>query len=150
VMAIGGIAELLWGVSAEQESLEDIAKPLTAEDAEQGDEGRPEETPPPRRPPARSRFRPGPGQTFYSPGMIGTAFSSRPQAAHRALVEEVDTIERVLADRGALTRSELARAVGARFWGPGRFAEALREAVSRGGIRRLSRTTYGPAAPARN
>jgi hypothetical protein len=40
--------------------------------------------------------------------------------------------------------------IGARFWGPGRFAEALREAVSRGGIRRLSRTTYSPAAPARN
>ena len=31
VMAIGGIAELLFGVKAEQQSLEDIAKPLTAE-----------------------------------------------------------------------------------------------------------------------
>ena len=35
VMAIGGIAELLFGVNAEGKSLEDIAKPLTAEDAEE-------------------------------------------------------------------------------------------------------------------
>ena len=34
IMAIGGIVELFLGVRAEQESLEDIAKPLTAEDAE--------------------------------------------------------------------------------------------------------------------
>jgi len=32
VMAVGGIAELLFGVKAEQTPLEDIAKPLTAED----------------------------------------------------------------------------------------------------------------------
>src|SRR3954447_12138615 len=34
VMALGGIAELVYGVRAEGESLEDIAKPLTAEEAE--------------------------------------------------------------------------------------------------------------------
>jgi MFS family permease len=33
-MALGGIAELLFGVGAEQKSLEDIAKPLTVEEAE--------------------------------------------------------------------------------------------------------------------
>jgi MFS family permease len=33
VMAIGGIAELLFGVSAEQPPLADIAKTLTAEEA---------------------------------------------------------------------------------------------------------------------
>ena len=32
VMAIGGIAEILFGVSAEQERLEDVAEPLTAEE----------------------------------------------------------------------------------------------------------------------
>jgi MFS family permease len=36
VMAIGGIAELFFGVKAEQANLEDIAQPLTAEDAEEG------------------------------------------------------------------------------------------------------------------
>jgi hypothetical protein len=34
VMALGGIAELFFGVKSEQANLEDIAKPLTAEDAE--------------------------------------------------------------------------------------------------------------------
>ena len=38
IMAIGGIVELFLGVKAEQESLEDIAKPLTAEDAEEDGE----------------------------------------------------------------------------------------------------------------
>jgi hypothetical protein len=33
MMIIGGIAELLFGVKAERESLERIAKPLTVEDA---------------------------------------------------------------------------------------------------------------------
>ncbi|MGH2914628.1 MAG: MFS transporter [Solirubrobacteraceae bacterium] len=37
VMAVGGIAELLLGVRAERAQLEDIAKPLTVEDAEQQD-----------------------------------------------------------------------------------------------------------------
>src|SRR3954451_14744835 len=36
VMAIGGIAEIFLGVHAEQEQLEDVAKPLTAEEAETG------------------------------------------------------------------------------------------------------------------
>ena len=81
--------------------------------------------------------------------MIGTAFSSRPEAAARALEQEVDTLEQVLAERGELTRTELARAVGARYWGPGRFTEALRAAEREGGIRRVSRATYGPAALAR-
>ena len=36
VMAIGGIAELFFGVNAEQAPLEDIAKPLTAEDGAAG------------------------------------------------------------------------------------------------------------------
>ena len=41
-MALGGIAELRFGVRAEQQSLEDIARPLSAEDAdgEAGDDGR--------------------------------------------------------------------------------------------------------------
>src|SRR3954469_13255857 len=36
VMALGGLAELFLGVRAEQTALEDVAKPLTAEEAEQG------------------------------------------------------------------------------------------------------------------
>lgn len=36
VMAIGGITEIAWGIKAEQQQLEDVARPLTAEDAEDG------------------------------------------------------------------------------------------------------------------
>jgi MFS family permease len=40
VMALGGVVELMFGVKAEQQALEGIAKPLSAEDAE-GEAGRP-------------------------------------------------------------------------------------------------------------
>jgi len=39
VMAIGGIAELFLGVKAEGQSLENIAKPLTAQDATDRESG---------------------------------------------------------------------------------------------------------------
>ena len=62
VMAVGGIAELAFGVKAEQAELEDIAKPLTAEEAEEGqaggeeaDEHRPDEAHPERREALRCR-----------------------------------------------------------------------------------------------
>jgi MFS family permease len=42
-MALGGIAELLFGVRAEQQSLENIARPLTAEEADAEAEGVPPE-----------------------------------------------------------------------------------------------------------
>src|SRR5699024_7848216 len=70
VMALGGVAELLFGVKAERADLEDIAKPLTAEDAEeQAPEvegsavgGEPEGTSARGRTPRTgSRLRPGPG-----------------------------------------------------------------------------------------
>jgi hypothetical protein len=152
-MAIGGIVELFYGVKAEQESLEDIAKPLTAEEAE-GEEGaedadraedaqRQRETVPaararaPRAP--QRRYRPGPGRTSSSPGM----FVSAP--THVEYEREVSAIERVLADREPTERRELAQLVGARFWGPGRFSAALREAVESGRARRVSRNRFGPA-----
>jgi len=62
------------------------------------------------------------------------------------LEPEVSTIERVLADRDEpAERRELAQLVGARAWGPGRFAAALREAVESGRARRVSRNRFGPA-----
>jgi len=45
VMALGGIVELLFGVKAEQQALEGIAKPLSAEDAEDERPGRFDRTP---------------------------------------------------------------------------------------------------------
>ena len=58
---------------------------------------------------------------------------------------EVGRIEAALGEHGPMDRAELARAVGARFWGPGRFQGALREAVRTGHAQRLGRTRFGPA-----
>jgi MFS family permease len=137
VMALGGIAEIFLGVKAENAQLEDIAKPLTAEEAEQGQGQRQGER--------RRSYRPGPGsgRTFYSPGMLGTAGATR--SAHPGLrAREVDAIAAALADGGQMRVQELARRVRARSWGPGRFSEALRTAVAQGRARRVSRTTVGP------
>jgi MFS family permease len=89
------------------------------------------------------RFRPGPGRTLYSPGMVGTAGSER-RVAERALDEEIDVLERALEEHGETDARELSRLVGARYWGPGRFRRALREATGEGRVRRVSRTTYAP------
>jgi MFS family permease len=156
VMAVGGIVELLYGVKAEQAALEDIATPLTAQDAEKDDGRDRDDTA--AAPPSpgerdraaaaaaaaarerRRRYRLGPGRTSWSPGM----FVSAPTAEDE-FKREVSAIEQALADRGPTERRELARLVGARFWGPGRFAAALRKAVESGRARRVSRNRYGPA-----
>ena len=48
----------------------------------------------------------------------------------------------MLAERGPLSRSEIQRLVGARYWGPGVFGRALAEAVADGAVRRVGRDTY--------
>jgi MFS family permease len=138
VMAIGGIAEILFGVRAEQEQLEDIAKPITAEDAER--EKEPESEEEPERPsPARAprRYRLGPGRASSSPGMP-LALPEREVGLER----EVAIIERALKEHGSANRRELGRRVGARYWGPGRFRAALREAIAEDKVRRLRRDQY--------
>jgi MFS family permease len=153
VMALGGIAELFLGVKAEQAPLEDIAKPLTVEEAEEG--GLPgeerEESEDERRWRERDersrmpRYRPGPGggERFYSPGMIGTAGATR--RAHPSVRDrEVEAIAAALDDGGPMRVRELQARVGGRRWGPGRFDSALATAIREGRARRLSRTTVGP------
>ena len=71
--------------------------------------------------------------------MIGTASRWSP-AADEDLDREIEIIARALVDRGTIRREELAQAVGARYWGPGRFRAALREAVEEGRARRVART----------
>ena len=163
VMAIGGVAEILFGVKAEQQSLEDIAKPLTAEDAERAEgDGRPQEEAA-REPVAAGRgrdlaadgrahsratataprrYRPGPGRQGSSPGMPVSAPVTEVEFSR-----EVGRIEAALAEHGQMHRDELARAVGARFWGPGRFSAALREAIVTGRAQRVGRNRFGPGDP---
>jgi MFS family permease len=153
VMAIGGIAELLFGVPAEQKQLEQVAEPLTAADegepegepAGADEEGRerperpiPAPTPPMR---ARERFRPGPG-----PLSSARAMSVAGPSPQVPLDNEVEVIARALDEHGSADRRELRRRVGARYWGPGRFQAALREAVATGRAKRLPRGQFAPAS----
>jgi MFS family permease len=152
VMAVGGIVELLLGVRAEQRRLEDIAKPITAEEVER--EAAPERAPAPaedeaeRRHRARSdwqrrglrRYRPGPGTASFSP-----FFGQPPEQRQEWLDNEIEIVARALEEHGELGREELARRIGARYWGPGRFRAALREAVREGRVRRVSPSRYALA-----
>ncbi|MGZ4294343.1 MAG: MFS transporter [Solirubrobacteraceae bacterium] len=92
------------------------------------------------------RLQPGVGSSFYSPGMIGTASTASRLAAmaREHLDREVDLIGRVLEEYGELERNELKKLVGARSWGPGRFREALRAAISEGRVARRSRDVFAP------
>jgi MFS family permease len=136
VMAIGGIAELLFGVKAEQKQLEDIATPLTAE----GEEVKEEEREGPQ-PAPKAEVEPDGIMTGRSRGM--PLWSPAAQRADRD--REIEIIVRALNERGdAASRKELARTVGGRYWGPGRFQGALREAVAEGRVRRVRNDQYAP------
>jgi MFS family permease len=157
-MALGGLAELRWGVRAERQSLEAIATPLTAEEVDGG--------PPPLPEADRAaedalrgriadrrardhahRFRPGSGSgsRYHSPGMLGSAgTASRYDAASvRELDREIELLARTIAEHGPLGRDELARRVRARTWGPGRFRRALRATVREGRLIRGPGRTFG-------
>jgi MFS family permease len=124
VMAVGGIAEIFFGVAAEQKELEAIAEPLTATGGDETKSG---------------RFRPGPG-----PPASARAMSLAGPYRRIPLDREVDLIAHALEERGSANRKELRRRVGARTWGPGRFSEAVAEAVRRGRIRRLPKGQFAP------
>lgn len=96
------------------------------------------------------RFQPGTGSSFYSPGMIGTASTTSRLAAmaREHLDREIELIGRVLEEHGELERGELGRLVGARYWGPGRFREALRAAISEGRVAHQSRDVFAPTPSA--
>jgi len=94
----------------------------------------------------RSRERERAGLRRYRPGPGGSPTSRVPAAAsfapEQTLDDHIEAIQRALDEHGATERRELATLVGARYWGPGVFRRALREAVADGEIRRTSRTTY--------
>jgi MFS family permease len=153
VMALGGIVEIFLGVRAEKQQLEDIAKPITAREAE---EGTPEEAPESKRRREEAearhrarrerertglrRYRPGPGSASFSP-----FFGQPPPIPDQGRVdEEIGLIAAALVEHGRLSREELGRRIGARYWGPGRFRAALREALAEGAAREAGRNLFGP------
>jgi MFS family permease len=141
VMSVGALAEFLFGVKAEQKQLEDIAEPLTAEGTESG---RPETAEPaPRSDAGRrraGRWRPGPGP-LSSARAMGVSGPHPPVP----LDSEVSIIETALREKGSANRRELSRRVGGRYWGPGRFNEALQAAVAQGRAKRLPGGEVAPA-----
>ena len=155
-MALGGVTELLFGVRAEQQSLEAIATPLTAEEAQAEGPGSSIEQRRERRARRETgglrRYRPGPGQgsAFYSPGMVGTAGQASRHAAlaDQQLDREVAALVAALREHGTVDREWLAELVRAEEWGPRRFSRALHDARREGGAVRLSRSTYAPGAGA--
>ena len=86
------------------------------------------------------RFRPG------LPRRGGAPWLATPEhdADEHDREREINMIVRVLSEHGATQRRDLARLVGARFWGPGRFGRALSDALDDGRVRRVSRSTYAP------
>ncbi len=167
VMALGGVVELVLGVKAEGAKLEDLAQPLTSGDLDEdgGEESEAGEQEPEedgtrtdqtgeadgerrrriaeRAERARaasagaSRFRPGPA----SSGRWSTA---SPQAEQEALDREIEMIVKAVQDKGPVSDAELARLVAARYWGPGRFRSALRQAVREERIQRHGRGHVAP------
>jgi hypothetical protein len=85
------------------------------------------------------RFRPGPPSQAVPAWMVTSTLDDAED-----LDREIAAISQALEEHGPTERRELARFVGARYWGPGRFRAALREAVAEGHARRVSRSTFGP------
>jgi MFS family permease len=122
LMVVAGVVHVTMGVRAEQRSLENIALPLTAEEAEGGADER-----------RRVRRRRG-----WSPPPLALDLP----LADRDLEREVGLVVRALVDDGPAERRELARRVHAGLWGPGRLQQALRVARREGLARHDRRGQY--------
>jgi hypothetical protein len=80
--------------------------------------------------------------TGWSPFLSSS--SSDVAANDEALARELDMLERAVRDKGVVSRGELGRLVGGKYWGPGRYGRALRVAVRQGRLARPRRGVYGP------
>jgi len=153
VMTLGGVVEIFYGVKAERAQLEDIAQPLTASEAEEETSGESSAEDQERRERIASRerrhreqasqglrrYQPGPGRVSSS-----WLSSTSPQVNAEQLDHEIDAIANAVQERGPMDLRELRRTVAARYWGPGRFGPAVREAVEEGRIVRVGRGKVGP------
>jgi MFS family permease len=133
-MIFAALAELIFGVEAAQMPLEDVAEPLSAEEAGEAKAARPS-----RRERREAQFgprrgpeaRPYPGRRAWAPATMATT-----QGEDRDIEREVEEMVDVLRDKGPMSRRGLRQALSSRYWGPDRFARALRLAQRRGLIRR--------------
>jgi MFS family permease len=146
LMIAAGIVQAVIGVEAARKDLEDIAKPLSAEAAEDADEpsARSErEREPrferPRRPARGERFGPSAAGMSYSPVQQSSSY-----VPDEDVDEEVDALVAAVESAGpeGIDRRTLGERVNCRLWGPGRFRHALAEAQRRGAIRPATRGRY--------
>jgi hypothetical protein len=84
------------------------------------------------------------GPRSWSPLVASSTYDS--EEDYYWLEREMSLLEEALADKGEMRRGELGDLVGCKYWGPGRFARALKKAASEGRIRRLGVGRYGPAS----
>ena len=87
------------------------------------------------------RYRPGPSAGWNGP------WREAPDAGapETALDHEIETIAHAVEDHEPMSLRELHRAVGARYWGPGEFRKAMREALAENRIVRTGRRRIGAA-----
>jgi len=72
--------------------------------------------------------------------------SSRDEDENRFWLDrEMSLIERALEDRGEMKRGELGDLLGCKYWGPRRFANALKAGIEEGRFRRTGFGRYGPS-----
>ncbi len=150
LMAGAGLVEIFLGVDAEQQSLEEIAAPLSAAEETTGAE------------------QPGTAAEPVSPSPVGpyppprrhvgrVVWSPQPQASvyprhDMYLAREVDAIVDALERLSPQSPLQLSRSVAAQYWGPGRFRTAVRSGLASGRIRRVGRHSLAAASrpPARS
>jgi MFS family permease len=130
LMIGAGVVQAVIGLEVAQQRLEDIATPLTAADSEADERER----------------RPAPSRSRASWSQFQVSSTREPIDTH--VEREVASIVNVLEATGPKPRNELGRLVGARYWGPGRFSQALRAAVAQGRVRRAGRNRFEPASGA--
>jgi hypothetical protein len=90
-----------------------------------------------------SEFR-AQGPQSWSPLHSGSTYDS--DEDRYWLEREITLLERALGDKGEMRRGDLGELVGCRYWGPRRYARALKAATEQGRIKRTGFGRYGPAS----
>lgn len=147
LMIAAGLVEAVLGVRAEQQDLESIARPLSAQDETEGEAASDASAAgaPTPRPERALRGQPlvRTPRTMWAPSMS----ASVQPVSDPFLPVEVARIVAALDGGQPVERRQLAIASGARFWGPGRFRRALRTAELEGRVTRSGRGRYALAPP---
>ena len=121
LMIVAGIIQAVLGIEAAKKDLEDVATPLSAEEADE----------------EPGRAKPSGRPYSYSP-----VSSSSSRVPDEDIDDEVAALAGALLEAGELSRDELGRRVNCRLWGPGRYRRALAVAQARGEIRRTGRGRF--------